>query len=151
MTDDLDARWRLRVFRRECARRRAQLHRVRKSPMFGILMEGFGHKTSQQGRERALARLLRLLNGVTIPVGARLVGATPAAFVYFFEVVGSPIIDGAGCGIRIKALSLSNGHEFDLITVPDADLVGALDLVAVLLDRASDHLRRSAERRQAGA
>lgn len=148
MSDDLDARWRLRVFRRECMRRRAQLHRVRHSAMFAMLIEGFGHKTSFAGRERALNRLVQLLRGMVVPVGARLDGAQAVGFVYSFATLGSPIIDGAGCGIRVKALSLRNGQEFDLVDVPDADLVGALDPAAVLLDRASDHLRRSAERQE---
>ena len=131
--------------------RRAQLARVRHSPMFAILIEGFGRKSSPQGRERALARLVQLLHGMVVPVGARLDGAKPAAFAYCFEVIGSPIVDGAGSGIRVKALSLRNGQEFDLVDVPDGDLVDATDHVAVLLGRASDHLHRNAERRQAGA
>lgn len=149
MTDDLDARWRLRVFRRQCARRRAQLARVRSSPIFNMLVESFNHKTSPQGRERAVLRLARLLDGMAVPAGARLAGPKPSAFFYLFAPIGSPIIDGAGCGIRVKALSLRRGQEFTLIEVPDADLVGATDHVAVLVERAGEHLRRNAERRQA--
>ena len=152
MSEDLDARWRLRVFRRACARRRAQLARVRHSPMFRLLIESFGHKTALAGRERALNRLIRLLDGMVVPVGARLDGAKAAAFVYVFKPLGSPIIDGAaGSGIRVKALSLRNGQEFDLVDVPDADLVGATDHVAMLVECAGAHLRRNAERRQASS